>query len=58
MTQLSHSETISLNYLSPADYVKLIELDLFELCVRMLVKPHSKMPMLEIDANNNMLHIR
>ena len=40
-----------------ADYVKLIDLDLFELMIKMLISPNEKSPQLEIDIKNNMLHI-
>ncbi|XP_063692394.1 autophagy-related protein 2 homolog A-like isoform X2 [Bolinopsis microptera] len=39
------------------DYVKLIDLDLFELMIKMLISPNEKSPQFEIDIKNNMLHI-
>ncbi|KAL5272819.1 hypothetical protein ACHWQZ_G000851 [Mnemiopsis leidyi] len=39
------------------DYVKVIDLDLFELLIKMLISPSDKSPQLEVDIKNNMLHI-
>ena len=39
------------------DYVKLIDLDLFELLIKMLISPSDTAPQLEIEVKNNMLHV-
>ena len=37
--------------------MKLIELDLFELMIKMLIAVDDKSPQLEIEIKNNMLHV-
>ena len=45
------------HWLTGDGYVKLVELDLFELVIKVLIACDEKSPQLDIEIKNNMLHV-